>query len=226
MDEKKEGGFGLGAVIGLIVAVALVFGAIGYWAGRNKTEKLGNKGETATAIASKTPAASLSATAATSATNEATGRKTYENTDYGYQMKYPDDWVVDIKDKTSIAFYTSENAKLKEKLEAEQAETEGPTPEVLIVYYSNLKEINTDSSKNYSTLEEMVNDQTTFRDTKATTFVGQSAFETIESGMLDNFEYIMEKDGHIYKVRIPNKTSKTELTSIESSVLSSFQFTK
>lgn len=226
MENQQPSGTGKIVIIVIlaIIAVAILL-VIGYLIGKNAGGNSIAKTTTtpvASAVLSKTKTTATQATA----TNTTAGLKTYKSSQYSYQVKYPSSWVINDKETGgSLSFYTESNLAELRRLESEQAGTEGPFSEAVVVYYANLAEADGSNPPRYSSLDEMVHDISTYRDTTKTTFAGQEAYQTIEGGMVDFFEYVLEKDGHIYKIMIPDKTSKAELDSTEQNFLSSFKFT-
>ena len=210
-------------VILVLVAAAIIL-VIGYYVGKN-TRGNSTAKTTATPTASAVASKTKTAVALATATSATASWKTYKSSQYNYQVKYPSSWVADEKDASAISFYTVSNMAELKRLEEEQIGTEGPLSEALVVYYANLADADGSNPPRYSSLDEMVHDAGTYRDTVKTTFAGQQAYQTIEGGMVDFFEYVLEKDGHIYKIMIPDKTSKASLDSTEQSFLSGFEFT-
>lgn len=219
MIMEKPKGSKSGIWVLVLIIVAIVFGSAGYYVGKTRSKNLPETPVAQTAVVGES---SPTITADTTAS-----WKTYINKTYGYSFKYPSEWVPDeMENGKTIGFYTAEKAKLKEELETSQAGTEGPISELTIVYYENLAEADGNTPLKYSTLNEMLNDTERFNNTQKTTFAGVDAYETVEMGMLESLEYVVEKDGHIYKVIIGLRANKSELTATESKALSTFKFTK
>jgi len=226
--KSKLNKAGLVIAVLLIVIIGLIFWIIGFMQGKGETGDLSSK--TTTLTATQTTTASLSKTATKS--NAMADWKTYKSKQYSYQVKYPSSWVAyddflgnNTADSGVVYFYTASNMAELKRLESEQAETEGPLPEATVIYYKDFTTSEDNDPPRHSSLKERVYDTTIYRDTLKTTFAGQQAYQTIEGGMVDFFEYVLEKDGHIYKIMIPNKTSKAQLDSTEQNFLSSFEFT-
>jgi len=228
--QKKKFDGGKIIIISILVLVtAAIFLAIGYFAGSAKDKKT-TKDTSTTAVASATAVKSTSAVVAASATATANknGTKTYTSEDYGYSFEYPKDWVVEATGTGSVGVYTAENAATKAKLEKEQAGTEAPFPSFFVYYYSDLATADGNDPPKYNSLSDMVYDTDAgiFSDATSTKFAGESGYTAVESGMVDFFSYIVQKNDHIYKIQIPNKSKKSDLSSEQSNMLSSFKFTK
>jgi len=225
MENEQSSGTGKIIMIVLIVLIttAVLLG-IGYYIGQ-KTKTANNLKKTATTTATTVASKTQSSFVPSPESSTTNNWKTYVSSQNNYSVKYPSSWVADDKDKTALSFYTTANMEEKNRLEAQEFGSEGPLSEALVVFYANLADADGSNPPRYSSLDEMVNDTTIYRDTTKTTFAGQQAYQTIQIGMVDFFEYILEKDGHIYVIMIPNKTSKAELDSTEQSFLSSFEFT-
>jgi len=229
--EKKKFDGGKIIVISILVLVtAAIFLSIGYFAGSAKDKKISKGTSSTTPVVSATAVKSASAVAAASVTTTANknGTKTYTSEIHGYSFEYPQDWVVESVGTGSVGVYTAENAATKAKLEKEQAGTEAPFPSLFVYYYSDLATADGNDPPKYTALSDMVYDTDAgiYRDATATKFAGESGYTAVEGGMVDFFSYIIQKNDHIYKVQIPNKTKKSDLSSEQSNMLSSFKFTK
>jgi len=100
MDEeiKKSGGVGVGAMILVVILVAVAFGGLGYWLGTKNNSNVSTGLTTASSSVPEPPIPTLSQTT----TSETAGWKTYMNDRYGYSIKYPStysakDWASTIK---------------------------------------------------------------------------------------------------------------------------------
>jgi len=222
IDMHKDGGRGNGGLIATIIILAIVVLALGAYAIYPVIRpKKSASVATATATVVKTATAKTSATS----TGVTAGLKTFSSSTYGFSFKYPSGLTVEDKGK-EVYLYTSEDYATLKKMEAEQAPTEGPAPKFVVAYYANLAAADGNNPPKYNSLQEMLSDGAIYSGTIATTFAGLPAYQTVESGLWDIFEYVVQKDEAIYKVQFPGVKSKSDLTATDKQVLASFEFTK
>jgi uncharacterized membrane protein len=80
----------------LVVVIVILVGAVGYFAFVKKSEPVAQQ-PTPTPVQTKTPISPIP-------TSETTNLKTYTNSQYGYQIKYPKDWTVATSGFTAVGF--------------------------------------------------------------------------------------------------------------------------
>jgi len=135
--------------------------------------------------------------------------KTYQNTDYGFSVKYPGEWkemplANDIK---GMGF------------------TEGNGHIFTVAYYGGFNDGGwVDSSGNHiSSLEEYVK-STNLDSVKEIDFHGLKAFTGIEKNKIINYVgrvIFVENKGYLYELSFPKTT---ELNDVQNEIVSSFKF--
>ncbi len=149
--------------------------------------------------------------------------QTYRNDTYGITLKYPKDWKAEqISSSPNILLLNSpETQVILDEITKKNVPAGGPPSDIAISYYDNLAAADGNNPKKYQTLSDMVSDTNYFRSTKEITFIGQKAYEGIESGMSDSYMIIFEKNNHIYKIN-SNKETKGQVTDVQQLILDSF----
>jgi hypothetical protein len=146
---------------------------------------------------------------------------TYTNKEYGFEFKYPQDWVVN--NGNTISILSPEWQKIiKDEKNSEYS-----------MYYqgnscSYCFNISINPKITSQTLEQYIlENQGGFSGTpKKIKFAGESAYEVIEIGILTIDGIIVKKDNYLFDIElIPgNKTATTE--KIENKIFSTFKFLK
>ncbi len=152
--------------------------------------------------------------------------KTYTNTKYGFEFKYPQDWVLETNyqsDENLIAVISS-----PETIKVRRDCYEGCGPDILFSYYSSISEIHNVKANNIvvKNLSDYVYKSILVSNPQKITFAGYNAYEVTKLGYSVYFTIMIEKDGHIYQILFGNDGSKQELDETENKILSTFKFTK
>lgn len=160
-------------------------------------------------------------TTTTPITNDETaGWKTYANAQYGYSFKHPQDWVIDQKNPKKVTFNSPQSIQNQTTCLAEGPQCED---DLIVSYYDQISELSQDI--NVKNLSDFIAKSTALNESKKIVFAGQPAYEGIEGGTSSYYVVYAEKNNHIYKIFLGKIKEKTELTSIEKQILSTFKFT-
>jgi len=207
--SKQKNKFNYFTVLLILLAVVILgVAALGYYQYKSDDglnlfgKKYGGESAATTTANTETPA--------TTTTDETADWKTYENTIYGYSVKYPKDWVVNSTKAVGVSF---DNPAIQ-SVESE-----------LVVYYrDNISTASFNDSKATS-LSDMLKDTVTFKNTKSLKVGGIDGYETFVGGVGAYYIIYLEKDNHIYELYFSNKENKTSITTTDSNILNSFKLT-
>ena len=173
--------------------------------------------------------ASLKSTASTTAapattttpttTDETANWKTYTSS-YGYSFKYPTNWILNSSDPNVVAINSPENEALKGQ------NYEGYMMDIAFNYYDNLSAADGNNPKKYQSFSDWINDTGYFSGMTKTTLGDVVAYDGAEGGFGAYYINVAEHGSHYFKVLFGNAESKSKLTSTDSKILDTFQFTK
>jgi len=162
-----------------------------------------------------------------------TAWKTYQNTTYGFEFKYPENWI--LKEKTPngtnsgriVSLQSPESKKLLEEKKIDQSYSLN----VVISYWAN---INNESARGgswvgqreYQDLADYFTDVNSPKKKVGETVIdGLQAYEVTIGGAGQNYGMIIEHNG-IYEISFERVWDKLQLGSIEKEILTTIKFTK
>ena len=141
--------------------------------------------------------------------------KTYRNEKYGFEIKYPEDWVT--KPYSILNTQSIEVASF-----SKPRSYESRVEDIIIFYFDNIKDLPNNS--NGVDLLAYLNTREIVTNVKKIFLANQDAFSFSESGLDSNYAILLEKGGKIYEIWFGYKGSETNLDKIEHQILSTFKF--
>jgi hypothetical protein len=158
-------------------------------------------------------------------TAETANWKTYRNEEYNYEVKYPNDWVLDEKIKETVTLNSPENEKIRKDIEAGKVYGEGYMRDIIISYYSSVSEEPENKANKFGavTIDELIQRDILITPLGQITFAGEKAYEVSWGGFIATYSILVEKNNHLYKITFGNR-DKSELTETEKQILSTFKF--
>jgi hypothetical protein len=158
--------------------------------------------------------------------SETASWKTYNNEEYKYEVKYPNDWVLDEKIKETVTLNSPENEKIRKDIEAGKVYGEGYMRDIIISYYSSVSEEPENKANKFGavTIDELIQRDTLITPLGQITFAGEKAYEVIWGGFGAYYSILIEKNNHLYVITFGNQEDKSKLTEIEKQILSTFRF--
>jgi hypothetical protein len=149
--------------------------------------------------------------------------KTYTNTQYGFEVKYPSTWTAK-PNYSGSSFKPSVISLLSP--EALKASTPYQKNKMDINVYS-LAELNDIHKFNSNNLEDYLNaNGTDVVSYSKSTLNGVNAYDAKEAGLGTYFAIYIERDAKIYQLFFDAIGSRAELSETEKEILSTFKFTK
>ena len=160
-------------------------------------------------------------------TTSMTNWKTYNNEEIGFSFKYPVDWVLDSSKQDGITLNSPANVLLENKIKNGEMYGEGYMEDINFSYFDDLKTSEINNPNKYNTLIDMLNDKSTYVATPTEiTLGGQKAYETVVGGLGAYYVIFTERNDRFYKILFGNVDVKNDLSDIEKTILSTFQFNK
>jgi hypothetical protein len=160
--------------------------------------------------------------------NVPAGWKTYLNTDYGFEVKYPVDWTIsteNIQPSIKSIYVTLTSPKTKRL-----GETQGeyPAGDLYITAYQSLVDFNSGANYQTKNLQESLNkmqQQSIIEPIKETSVNGIKAFETNQNGMGsgDYTLYLGKSGGKIYELDFSLMATRKDFSTVENQILASFK---
>ncbi|OHB10858.1 MAG: hypothetical protein A3H60_01880 [Candidatus Zambryskibacteria bacterium RIFCSPLOWO2_02_FULL_44_12b] len=147
----------------------------------------------------------------TSSPTLTTSWQNYRNEEYGFEFRYPKDWIqqTNYQDDPSLVTVVSD----PEIFAAIKDCYEGCGPDIWFFYYPNK-----DLEKYVSNKNNLIFDH------KKITFANQNAYEATEGGYSSYFTILIQKDTAMYKILFFNRGAKKDLDDIDNQILSTFKF--
>jgi hypothetical protein len=151
--------------------------------------------------------------------------KTYRSEKYNYEVRYPNDWVLDEKIKETVTLNSPENEKIRKDIEAGKVYGEGYMRDIIISYYSSVSEEPENKANKFGavTIDELIQRDILITPLGQITFAGEKAYEVSWGGFIATYSILVEKNNHLYKITFGNR-DKSELTETEKQILSTFRF--
>lgn len=140
--------------------------------------------------------------------------KTYKNEEYGYEIKYPKDWMLDEGRKEAVTINSPENEKFHKKIESGEVYGEGYMRDIKIIYYNSIPG---------DTFDEFVKREL-IGSLNPVNFAGQNAYEAIMGHFGAYHSILIEKNNHLYIIQFGNREDKSKLTKTDNQILSTFKF--
>ena len=197
-------------ILGIVILGALAYG---YWQYKSDSglnligHKYGGKSVTTTITATTTGSTAATTGAVATATAD---WKSYESTTYGYSVKYPADWAINLAKEDNILLKSPINTT--------------PENDLMIIYHDKVTDASFNDSKATS-LADMMKDTSTFRNTKAVKVGNTDGYETFVGGVGAYYIIYLEKGNHIYELYFSNIENKDSITTTDSNIIDSFTFT-
>lgn len=163
----------------------------------------------------KTLQSATSSTTATTptTTDETAGWKTYTNTTYGFSFKYPSNLT-----KTDASSYTANDGAYID-------DSSSPDKHIFSVEAEQ-------SSLSLDAYIAKAETDAVFNGKTALTIAGQTAYEGIDSGLINQYGILVKKGNYIFHIVLDASDpdtlvkAKSSLSATQKTILSTFQFTK
>jgi hypothetical protein len=164
----------------------------------------------------------------TSKADETADWKTYSNSQFGFEVKYPSNWTInfDKPQQSSDSFYLMLASPETKKIARDEA-GENPMYDLNIQTYKSLKDFNGGEDgkiKNLlDSLNQMKKDETIVS-LRETSVNGLKAYEVNQNGMGSPYTlYIESKSGKIYELWFNKEQERKYFSAIENQILSTFK---
>ena len=150
--------------------------------------------------------------------------ETYKNDQYGFEFKYPSNWIKEREGLYSVDYNSPETHNNKRILGTDLIVSFGYIPNIdsfLPVPTGVYKNLQDYFSKNVSFPEGL----------REIIYIGQISvngyigYKVINGGHYDNFEVLFENDKGIYSLSFQSASDESHLTSVQKQILSTFKFT-
>lgn len=152
--------------------------------------------------------------------------KTYRNKKYGYELKYPKDWIINTSVAGRITLNSSHNEKLRREISNGSLYGEGYLEDIIFSYYNSLSDEPENKSNNLgaTTLEEFIKKDPMISSSKKLDFSDGEEWSVIRGGFGAYYTIFYIHNGHFYQVMFGNREKESDLSEVENKILSTFKF--
>ena len=153
--------------------------------------------------------------------------KTYRNEEYGFEIRYPDDWEMRENTGQNSDSSVISLAGLETRTLIEDRATDSSC-DLSVYYYPSIAD-EPENKYNHDhavTLEEMISRNTMIRPIGRTELGNQEATDVVWGGNGAYYTILAIRDSHLYKVQFCRKEYKDTLSVIEMGIIRTFQFLK
>lgn len=215
-----------------VLAILLIFGAV-FWSVKNRNEK--KEKEAAIENASQNNQGATQNQSDNQVQQEQSRNeeeidtsdwKTYKNTRYGYKLKYPKDWVINISVAERITLNSPNNEKLRSEISNGSLYGEGYLEDIIFSYYNNLLDEPENKGNNLgaTTLEEFIKKNPMISNPEKLDFPDGEEWSVTRGGFGAYYTILYTYNGHLYQIMFGNREKKSDLSKVENKFLSTFQF--
>lgn len=221
--------------ISIFVTIIVVGGGVYYFMNRQATD---DKAGLQTQIDSlnkqvtdlKTTTTSTATTTIPVATDETASWKTYTNSTYGFSVKYPADWTTKEAggsnyDKSVVSLASPETTAA---FQAANGQEGAYSDDISIYYYASVADEaeNKANSLGATTIDQLIQKNDAIKKIGSTAIGGVAATDVYWGGLGSYYAILVTKNNHLFKIWFNNISDKGKLTTIEKTILSTFQFTQ
>jgi hypothetical protein len=157
--------------------------------------------------------------------------KTYSNNAYGFEFKYPKDWIIENNsgvnaDRSVVSIMSQETKNEIDKNQKAGIICEACGPDISFYYYSSIENQPDNKYVKAKNLNEFIEKDTSTKKIGERTVGNINMIETIQSGAGAYYVLMAENNSHIYKIFFTHKDSGDKLIDIENKILSTYKITK
>jgi hypothetical protein len=142
--------------------------------------------------------------------------QTYQNEEYGFEIKYPKDWKLEknsgINFKPSIVSITSPETILKNNKSLENGSMcEGCGQDISFYYHSTIEDLTPNKYEKMETLDDLIEQDSLMKLIGARNIDGIKARELTVSGLGAYYVIMIEKEKSIYEIFFNNATTRNTI---------------